>query len=223
MSPRSRRQLQRTAEIWPLSLCLVLGGGPKATSQLTLPWLHSKWGRTYMEMLQMALLLKLDASFILKPVSEERQRRVVWVSCCTPCEDVLTTHWVITKQRVQGSGVWSRLDLNTLICKMRAEPDDLWELFQVKQIPWIVVKTCVYVFSLKMNYSEPLKPVSNSKVPLGNFLFEVTLHLAFQDIKIITFSSLFLVTKMSNVYVLSSSNPLINVLKINLNIDYKVF
>lgn len=74
-----------------------------------------------------------------------------------------------------------------------------------------------------MNYSEPLKPVSNSKVPLCNFLFEVTLHLAFQDIKIITFSSLFLVTKMSKVYVLSSSNPLINVLKINLNIDYKVF
>ena len=56
-----------------------------------------------MEMLQMALLLKLDASFILKPVSEERQRRVVWVSCCTPCEDVLTTHWVITKQ---SAGIW---------------------------------------------------------------------------------------------------------------------
>ena len=74
-----------------------------------------------------------------------------------------------------------------------------------------------------MNYSEPLKPVSNSKVPLSNFLLEVTLHLAFQDIKIITFSSLFLVTKISNAYVLSSSNPLMNVLKINLNIDYKVF
>lgn len=81
----------------------------------------------------------------------------------------------------------------------------------------------MYVFSLKMNYSEPLKVVSNSKDPLSNFLFEVTLHLAFQDINIITFSSLFLVTKMSNAYVLSSSNPLIHVLKINLNIDYKVF
>lgn len=80
----------------------------------------------------------------------------------------------------------------------------------------------MYVFSLKMNYSEPLKVVSNSKVPLNNFSFEVTLHLAFQDIKIITFSSL-LVTKMSNAYVLSRSNPLIHVLKINLNIDYKVF
>lgn len=78
-----------------------------------------------MEMLQMALLLKLDASFILKPVSAERQRRVVWVSCCTPCEDVLTVHCVIIKQRLQGSGVWSPLDLNTLIRKMRAEPDDL--------------------------------------------------------------------------------------------------
>ena len=32
---------QRTAEIWPRSLCLVLGAGPKATSQLTLPPLHS--------------------------------------------------------------------------------------------------------------------------------------------------------------------------------------
>ena len=78
-----------------------------------------------MEMLQMALLLELDASFILKPVSEERHKRVVWVSCCMPCEDVLTTHWVIIKWRVQGSGVWSRLDLNTLIYKMRVEPDDL--------------------------------------------------------------------------------------------------
>ena len=74
-----------------------------------------------------------------------------------------------------------------------------------------------------MNYSEPLKVVSNSKDPLSNFLFEVTLHLAFQDINIITFSSLFLVTKMRNAYVLYSSNPLIHVLKINLNIDYKVF
>lgn len=76
----------------------------------------------------MALLLELDASFILKPVSEERQKRVVWVSCCMPCEDVLTTHWVIIKWRVQGSGVWSRLDLNTLIYKMRVEPDDLEEV-----------------------------------------------------------------------------------------------
>ena len=81
----------------------------------------------------------------------------------------------------------------------------------------------MYVFSLKMNYSEPLKVVSNSKVPLSNFLFEFTLHLAFQDINIITFSSFFLVTKMSNAYVLSSSNPLIHVLKIKLNNDYKVF
>lgn len=45
--------------------------------------------------LQMALLLKLDASFILKPVSAERQRRVVWVSCCTPvktCYSALRDH-----------------------------------------------------------------------------------------------------------------------------------
>ena len=81
-------------------------------------WLYlhctlSQWERKCMEMLQMALLLELDASFILKPVSEERQKRVVWVSCCMPCEDVLTTHWVIIKWRVQGSGVWSRLDTAT--------------------------------------------------------------------------------------------------------------